>query len=583
MINVVDKACSEFTLTPIFNISNLETPQYIAQALSLIGFKPKNAIVDISNYAMMDLGHPNHMYDMDKIEGKISVRRSRAGEEFAALNDVDYILPEGLLVVADERKVLSIAGVIGGRECKITDTTQNILLEVAHFQPEEVARSGRAINLSTDSRYRFERYVDKKSAIHASIIAEKVIKVCKGVLGKMDVYQYESCADRVITLDIAQIGDIAGFVIDKAKIIEILSKLGFILQDDGITMKVPSWRAHDIVNTADIAEEVLRMIGYDAISAKPLNIVPTASLNVGVVDIRKALPHILSAHEVISWAFMSSKLVSFFGFKKLIQIKNPISGLDIMRPSIIPNLLEFVLDNCAIGQSDYSLFECGHVYSDHAIDMQVINIAGVNVGGLDTAHHTKSGRAFDFFDAKLSAIKILQLFNIEEASLSFTKCDRQYYHPEAAANILLDGKIIGYCGKIHPNILNNMGINLNVVAYEVLPEMLPIVKNLSSEYGKVFSSYQAVVRDFAFIIDQDVSAASIVSAIRKIVEPCIANVDIFDVYSGANIEHGKKSVAVRILLAPTDRTLNDLEIEGIATMVINSVQSECGAIIRAHK
>ncbi|AIF81935.1 phenylalanyl-tRNA ligase subunit beta [endosymbiont of Acanthamoeba sp. UWC8] len=575
--------CYEFLGRYIRDVKNSVLAENIAKTLQLIGSSPKTALVDISNYTMMEFGRPNHIYDADKIEGDIVVRKAKSEEKFIALGGEELQLDEDMLVIADNKKILAVAGIIGGELSKVDENTKNIFIEVANFNPLNIARTGRKLNINTDARYRFERRVDAGiSEFFINHLTEAVMTNCGGeasnlvsICGEQPKYISE------IKFSPAIISKVAGFEIEQTKINEILQKLGFIIEENKV--KIPTHRRGDITSEIDLVEEILRVYGFENIPSAEI-LIKASELFSKSLEKEKRISERLrlkGLDEVISWSFTDEQTAKNFGFDNLIMLENPISSeLSVMRPTIIPNLLGFIAKNLVRGFNNFGLFERGEIFGKEFRDSQSACISGVRVGNMSDKTVHKEERKADFYDIKSDVFAICSEALLNPENLSVTKNVPQYYHPYRSGAFKLGNKLIAFAGEIHPNILKTLNIKENVVGFEVFLENIPKVNPKNAKSKLELSDFQAVNRDFAFIVDEALEAQSILKVIKSVNKSLIENVSIFDIYSGKGVEEGKKSIALSIKIQPKDKTLFDKEIEEICTNIINEVSIKCGAKLR---
>lgn len=577
-----DKNCLEFALAYGSNVDNKVCPSEFARQLQLIGSSPKTPLVDISNYAMFSLGRPNHIYDADKIKGDMHVRFSAQGEEFLALNGVQYTLPEGLTVIADDEKVLSIAGVIGGELSKIEESTKNIIIEIANWDANQIIKAGRALNINTDSRFRFERRVDHGISVKfANFFLSLIQQTCSAQIGDLKVHHKAALPHATeMEFDFDKIKLITGVDISKEHATDILARLGFELK--GSTLLIPTFRQGDIALDVDVVEEIMRIHGFDNIHNQPLqqHLSLTSDAN-SLENIGRNTLINRSYNEIISYSFCSPDDAKRFAFKSNIEIANPISvEMSVMRETIVPNMLAAMKRNEARGLSDSGFFEVGNIYSDAFTDKQTKCFAGLKFGKLNPKSVHKDERDFDFFDAKADLFALIMDLGFDATKLTINDSNApSYYHPARSASFALGKNIVAYCGEIHPSIAKHYDANSRVVTFELFVESLPKAKQKFARAKLEVSDYQAVYRDFAFIVDAKLSAQEITKAC-KMADPMIESANIFDVYEGKNIEEGKKSIALSVKIQPQNKTLSDAEITAIYNKIILDAQIRLQASLR---
>lgn len=576
-----ENACPMFAGRYFKGVKNGESPEWLQNRLKAIGLKPISTLVDITNYIAFEFGRPLHVYDAGKLAGNLEVRFAKEGEKFTALDNKEYNLTTDLLVVSDDKQVQALGGVIGGLESGCGPQTADVFLEVALFNPDAVTRSGRKLEILTDSRYRFERKPDPAFVIKGMEIASRmIIDLCGGQASEPVIAGIEPQWHNIIKLPHGFIKKYSGVEINDAQIDNILNNLGFTINGEKIS--TPSWRP-DVEAAPDLVEEVLRIHGYDNIPMLPI------SANQGQgADSNKTsnLKHILAARglsEVITWSFIDKKKAHLFAqINPGLTLQNPISSeLNYMRPSIVPNLLDALAKNAARGMSDLAFFEIGPVFNDATPGGQSLVLSGV-FSGKHTARNVHGGmRDVDVFDAKAEVLAALEGAGAPTASLQTLREAPAYYHPGKSGVFKLGKTTIGMFGELHPSILKSWDLKVSVMAFEVLLDNIPAPKAKKSTAKPKLekSDYQSSTRDFAFLIDAGVAASEIVKAAGSVDKVLIRDVDLFDVYQGKNIEADKKSIAISIKIQPNDRTLTEAEIEDLSKKVVESIE-KFGGVLR---
>ena len=522
--------------------------------------------------------------DLAKLKGNITVRRAKDGEELLALDRKNYALNTRDCVIADDSGAVGIGGVMGGEHTGVSDTTTDILLEVALFDPIRIAQTGRALAIHSDARMRFERGVDTGFLEIADARAtDLIIELCGGTPTAPTIAGSTARTMPEITFDANAVNTLGGTNIDAARQQEILGALGFTLK--GNVAIPPTWR-HDVSQPADLAEEVLRIVGYDSIPSVSLpkrTGVSTSALSAEqarAAHLRRTAAA-RGLHETYSWGFCSEEQAAAFGGQSdALKLLNPISAeLSVMRPKILPHLIDAVKNNIARGIADVALFELGAVFHDITPTGQDMVLSGVRAGNLNGLHwqHTK---LVDVFDVKADAMAVL-----DAACIDSSKCmvmptkDAPWFHPGRSGVIAQGPKnILAVFGELHPALLKQFGVETPVFAFAVFVSKLPPVKNAKRK-ALTASDYQAVTRDFAFVVDDNVAAADLVAAVNKAEKQLLRDVTIFDVYKGKGVEDTKKSIALTVKIQADDRTLTDVEIEKISTEIITSAR-KIGAVLR---
>ncbi|AAZ68621.1 phenylalanine--tRNA ligase subunit beta [Ehrlichia canis] len=569
----------------IKGIKNCESPKWLKDYLLVCGINSISFVVDITNYIMLSFNRPLHVYDANKIKNKLIFKKADNQTEFYALNDKKYILgTENIVAVDLENSIHSVAGVIGSKLSSCLLDTEDIFLESAWFAPVDIVLSSKKIKLSTDSSYRFERFVDPRFLQTGLDLATKMIlEYCGGT--HFDVVSNEVHVVDNIELNFFpdSVRSIGNVNISNEEIFDFLIKLGFIVDNNNEFLwrvTVPSWRS-DIKHSSDIVEEVLRLYGYDKICEEPIPI-SHVDISDDYHDRLKALLLSEGLMEVITWSFTNMVFAEKLGYSsELLLIDNPISDkLNLMRPSLLLNLLQVVYENQAYGSSEIAIFEIGQVYGFNNICGSNSNVVcGVRYGNNLPRNLYKCDRSVDVFDVKSDVISILQELNIESNSIELRKSDKSYLHPVRSADVYFKDICLGYFGELHPNIVHLYEIKRPVVCFEVFLYKIPKVDVAHKELTE--SCYQSVKRDFAFLIDKDTSVQHLIDVTKNSNPVLIDNVTVFDLYEGNSIGDNKLSVALSVTFNPVDHTLNDQEIKDASDLIINAVAEKLGGVLRS--
>ena len=588
-IEVKDQAlCPLFSAREIKNIKNQASPPYLQKLLQAIGITPVNAAVDVTNYISYSYGQPMHVYDANKVAGGLVIGLAENTCSFNGLNGQVYEVPQSALIITDQSGVAQcLAGILGSNNSACELATTNILLEAAIFEPQIISQTGRELNINTDSRYRFERHVNQEFTLKALDIATQMIsEICGGEISNL--LQTITVAEHKNPIKFSRefLLSRSGVDLSDNQIILILQKLGFTAKQnpDSLYFSAPSWR-NDVSIPEDLVEEILRIYGYENIPITPLKIEikprvisPEYKRN---SDIKRTLAT-LGYDEVITWSFTNSKkLSSFTELLGELFLQNPISSeLDYMRPSILPNLLQICANNLNRSLSDFSLFEVGPVFKDAGIKV-INNACGIRIGKeFPITHH--GNRDFDVFDVKADIASLLRYCgqDIDKCKISSSKMP-SYYHPTRSAAVSLGKELLGYFGQIHPAVAQEFGIKANIVAFELFINSIPVKK---SKFGKrnpyEASPFQPVVRDYAFIVAKDLEVGNLLNLIKNIDANLIRNVELFDIYTGSNIEDHQKSVAISVHIQDNHKTLTSEEIETINQKILTAAQKNLGAVLR---
>ena len=585
-------ACPYFMGRYIRGVKNGESPQWMKDRLLAIGLRPISALVDITNFVTFSYNRPLHVFDADKVNGDIHVRLARAGENLAALNDKTYELDDTMTVVADDTTAEGLGGIMGGEESGCTEDTINVFLESAYFDPIRTAVSGRKLNVTSDARVRFERGVDPESLGDGIEIGTRLIlDLCGGEVSEPVVAGSAPDWQRAIDLRLDRVRTLGGVDLPADEVIRILDVLGFNVQQNGdvLTANIPSWRS-DIVGEACLVEEVVRVHGFDNIPIVAFtnnHHLPHQALN---ADQRKrAIARRTAASrgltEAVTYSFLPSAQADLFGgVTDGLRLVNPISSdLDVMRPSLLPNLIAAAGRNADRGVSNGNLFELGPTFSGDKPGDQMQVLAGIRTGTTGARNWAQQPRAVDVYDVKADAIAILDDMSAPTTNLQVFVEAPAWYHPGRSGELRLGPKTtLARFGEIHPRVLRAMDVKGPVVAFEIFPENLPKPKAAkgAARANLALSNYQPVERDFAFVVDTDVPADKVVGTARGVDKALIADVRLFDVFEGGSMDDGKKSIAINVVMQPTDRTLTDAEIDDVAGRIVEKVSASTGGVLR---
>ena len=584
-------ACPTYDGRYIRNVNNkAETPKWMKDRLNAIGLRSISPLVDITNYINYDMARPLHVFDADKLSGNVTVRMAQEGEKFVSLEEKEYALDCKALGICDDEGVQCLGGIMGGAEKGCSADTKNVFLECALFVPECIARTGRRFQIDSDSRYRYERWVDPKSNILGSDYAVQLItEICGGEVSEMMIEGAEDCAERVAYLRPSRMKDFIGLDISADKIIDILNKLGFktsVEADERIKAVSPTWRG-DIEGEHDLVEEVVRMIGLDNIPAEslPHNQLPKQTLSPAqqrVVTVK----HELAAKgmlETVTWSFTDSKLAEDYRHSDdVVLLMNPISAeLDEMRPSLLPNLLMGAKNNIARGYGNVALFEVGPEFSGRKPGQQTLVAAGVRVGMTSKKHWAGEARAYDVFDVKADALAAIAAANGPFENAQITLDAPAYYHPGRSGVLRLGKNVLAYFGELHPSVAKKAGLKQRVYAFEVYLDNIPLPRDSQGKARKKLQlhSLQPVEKDLAFLVDKSVKAMDVITAAKNADRNAITDVRVFDVY-GEDSDGDKKSIAISVTFQPVEKTFSDQELEVLMNKIIQEMKKRCNAELR---
>lgn len=585
-------ACPTYVGRYIRNVNNkAETPKWMKDRLTAIGLRSISPLVDITNYINYDMARPLHAFDADKLKGNVTVRMAKDGEKFVSLEDKEYALDCKSLGICDDEGVQCLGGIMGGAAKGCSEETKDVFLECALFKPECIARTGRRFQIDSDSRYRYERWVDPKSNILGSDYATQlIIDICGGEASDVMIAGSEDCAARVAYLRPSRLKDFIGIEVSAEKIIEILNNLGFetsIEPDGRIKAVSPTWRG-DIEGEHDLVEEVVRMIGLDNIPAEslPHDNFPKQTLTPAqrrAVTVKHELAD-RGMLETVTWSFTDSNIAQYFRRSEdVVLLMNPIAAdLNEMRPSVLPNLLLGAKNNIARGYGNVSLFEVGPEFYGRKPGQQTLIAGGVRVGMTSKKHWSGEARAFDVFDVKADALAAIAAANGPFENAQITLDAPKYYHPGRSGVLRLGKNVLAYFGELHPSITKKTGIKQRVYAFEVYLDNIPLPRDSQGKAKKKLelSQFQPVDKDLAFVVDRKVRAIDVVSAAKTADRNAITEVRVFDLYEGENLPADKKSIAISVTFQPVEKTFSDQDLEVLMNKIIQEMKKKCGAELR---
>ncbi|WP_457150089.1 phenylalanine--tRNA ligase subunit beta [Mesorhizobium sp. P5_C1] len=588
--------CPGFALRLVRGVKNGPSPKWLQQRLIAIGLRPISALVDITNYVTFDRGRPLHVFDARKVAGNLTVRRARDGEKVQALDGREYTLTPEMCVIADEDGVESIAGIMGGEHSGCDENTSDVLIESALWDPITTARTGRTLGIITDARYRFERGVDPEFMVPGVELATRlVLDFCGGTPTEIEVTGYAGHQPRIVSFPLSEVKRLTGIEVPRAESLDILSRLGFKPQGSGdvVDVAVPSWRP-DVDSKADLVEEVMRIHGVDNIAPQPLgahdavNARILTTLQVRTRTAKRALA-VRGMMEAITWSFIPARHAELFGGgQTALKLANPIAAdMSDMRPSLLPGLIAAAQRNADRGIGDVALFEVSGTYEGDGADQQRRVAAGVRRG---TAKLDGSGRnwagnsgAVGVFDAKADAIAALEACGAPVDRLQVEAGGPAWYHPGRSGTIKLGPKtVLGTFGEFHPKTLEGLDVSGPLCGFEVFVDAVPEpkAKPTKTKPKLELSAFQAVKRDFAFVVDRTVEAGTLVRAALAADKKLITAVSVFDIFEGASLGEGKKSIAIEVSIQPVEKTLTDEDFEALAKRIIENVGKQTGGVLR---
>jgi phenylalanyl-tRNA synthetase beta chain len=589
--------CPAFALRLVRGVKNGPSPDWLQRRLTAIGLRPINALVDITNFITFDRGRPLHVFDAAKVHGHLTVRRAHDGESLVALDGKLYTLDDTICVIADEKGVESLSGIMGGEASGVSATTTDVLIESALWDPLNIAQSGRKLGINSDARYRFERGVDPAFMRPGLELATKmVLELCGGEPSEVTVAGKAEAPERTIDFPLDELPRLAGLDLPLADVRRVLNKLGLHVagQDNRVTIAPPSWRA-DIEGKADIVEEVVRIVGVDRVPFTPFDRgeAPRKPVLTAIQLRTRKGKRALAARgmvEAVTWSFISKPQAELFGGGQAeLALANPIaSDLSDMRPSLIPGLIAAAQKNADRGSPDVALFEVGQVFKGDQPEDQLTAASGVRralakASGIGR-HWSAPAAEVDAFDVKGDALAALTAAGAPAQALQVVPGAPAWFHPGRSGTIQIGPQnVLGYFGELHPRALEALDAEGPLAAFEVILDKIPEPKAKATRAKPVLelSQFQPVERDFAFVVDRAVKAADILRATQSVDRKLISNVTVFDVYEGKGIDPGKKSIAIAVTLQPRDKTMTDQEIDAVAAKIVAEVGKRTGGVLRA--
>ncbi|MEA3010951.1 MAG: phenylalanyl-tRNA synthetase beta chain [Sphingomonadales bacterium] len=584
-IRIEDReGCPAFYGRVIRGVRNGPSPRWLRQRLKAVGQRPISALVDMTNYVMLGYGRPLHVYDLAQLTGAVSARRARDGEEVLALNGKSYRLDPTMTVIADEAGVHDIGGIMGGEHSGVTETTTDILIECAYFDPEGIARTGQKLALASDARTRFERGVDPAFLDTGLALATALaIELAGGEASEPVRAGSPPDLARIVEYRPARARELGGVEVPEAEQAAILERLGFGVETgEPWRINVPSWR-RDVDGSADIVEEVARIHGFDKLLVEPLPrrpgvAAPTATPEQRVERKVRRSAAARGLNEAVTWSFLSESEAAPFGGSAWV-LDNPISeDLKAMRPSLLPGLLSAARRNIARGAESVRLFEIGRRYlADGERPTLGLVLAGERA---PRSWRSGKGQGFDAFDAKAEALALLTAAGAPADNLQSLAGASGVYHPGRSGRLALGPKnVLAEYGELHPAILRAFDLEGPLVAAEIFLDAVPQRRGGRMRDPYAPPALQAVKRDFAFLVLADAPADILLRAVRGADRHAIAGVSLFDVFTGAGVPEGMKSLAVEIVLQPGEKSFTEDELKAISARIV-AAAAKAGARLR---
>ncbi len=585
------EGCPAFYGRVIRGVKNGTSPKWLADALKSTGQRPISALVDITNFLMLAFGRPAHVYDLAKLSGAVVARRAQQGEQVLALNEKTYTLDDSMTVIADDTGVHDIAGIMGGEDSGVSDSTTDVLLEIAYFDPPRIGVTGRALGLTSDARTRFERGVDPEFLDDGlALLTSLIVETCGGEASEIVRAGSPPAEPKVVRFDPAMTAKLGGVEVAEDRQRAILSALDFKVADDWTVTCPP--RRHDIEGPADLVEEVVRIEGLDKVESVPLTRAPGVAKPTATPQqklerrVRRAAAG-RGLHEAVTWSFLPVPEAEHFADgAQLWVLDNPISeDLKAMRPSLLPGLLTAAKRAADRGAAGARLFEIGRRYlrgqGGHSDEHATL---GLVLAGEKTPRGWANGKAqgFDAYDAKAEALALLEAAGAPVDNLMVMGEAGPQFHPGQSATLRLGPKkVLARFGALHPNTLKAFDIDGPVVAAEIFLDAIPAKKN--AEFARAPYSppaLQPVTRDFAFLVDSALPAGDLVKAVRGADKQAIVGARIFDRFDGQGVPEGKTSLALEVTLQPGEKSFTDEELKAISDAIVKAA-AKLGAELRA--
>jgi phenylalanyl-tRNA synthetase beta chain len=587
--------CPAFGLRLVRGAKNSPSPDWLQKRLTAIGLRPINALVDITNFITFDRGRPLHVFDADKVHGNLTVRRARNGEKLLALDGKTYTLDEAVCVIADEKGVESLSGIMGGEATGCSEKTTNVLMESALWDELNIAQTGRKLGINSDARYRFERGVDPAYMVPGLELAtQMVLDLCGGEASEIIVAGDPTPKEKVIDFPLSELPRLTGLKLPLTDLRRVLEKLGFFTAGQGERVKVavPSWRP-DVHGRADIVEELVRIVGVDRVPSTRFGREQARKPVLTPIQNRtRKAKRALAARgllEAVTWSFVSKREAELFGGgAPELALANPIAAeLSDMRPSLIPGLIMAAQRNADRGFPDTAVFEVGQIFKGDQPADQLTAASGLRRGlakpsGSGRHWSDKSGPV-DAFDVKADAFAVLAASGAPMQALQVVPGGPAWFHPGRCGTIQIGPQnVLGHFGELHPRAIAGLKAEGPLVAFEVILEKIPEPKARPTRAKPLLdvSPFQPVERDFAFVVDNSVKAADIVRAAQNVDKKLVTNVVVFDVYEGKGIDPGKKSIAIAVTIQPREKTMTDAEIETLAGKIVTEVTKRTGGVLR---
>ncbi|MEA2097244.1 MAG: phenylalanine--tRNA ligase subunit beta [Candidatus Cloacimonadota bacterium] len=590
--NEVPELCTRYTARIIKKVEIKESPSWLKKQLISVGLRPINNVVDITNFVMMEFGHPLHAFDYSLINGKrIIVRKAKENEKFPALDEITYKLNTDDIVIADEERAIALAGIIGGENSHITSDTKDIVIESANFLYSSIRKTAGRMKISTDSSYRFERDITDEVAELASVRAcELILDIAGGKLikGKLDSFPSKKEL-RKVSIRPSRVKKILSIEITSKQITDYLIALGLIFikeSEDKLKFEIPYYRK-DLTREIDLIEEVIRLNGYNNV---PTFLRSQNIMNKLVFYTRRKVKDTLVNYgfsEVINWNFGDPKDLDKFNIKKedlrrnFAKLKNPLGdSFSIMRSMLLPSLLKNALYNINHGQKNIRIFELKKVFTrkDEKLATEKLHLSGLLYGELDPVYWKDNSEQIDFYDVKGITESILAELKVENCEYKMS--DEPYYQPGIGASIITSGKTIASLGKIDPKIAVKYDIDIPIFAFDIDLDAIFAMDIFSDSVFENIPKFPPILRDISFVISKEHKYVNIIETIKKVGKKSISKIVLFDEFAGKNIKEGFHSLTFSLVFSSDTKTLTDEYINNILKKVISALKNSYNAEMR---
>ena len=586
--------CPRYTARLVKDVEIKESPEWIQRRLKAAGIRPINNVVDITNFVLMEYNQPLHSFDYNKInEGKIIVRRAEKGEKITTLDEEQRLLDDEMLVIADPKEAIAVAGVMGGFESEVTSQTTDVLIESAYFNPVSVRKTAKKLAMHSDASHRFERGVDIEKAVEANNRACQLLEKCAGgrvVPGVIDEYprQYEAA---VIELDCERVNELLGVELQESKIIEILKRLQFSVEkkEAELLVTVPSFRT-DISLGADLVEEIARVYGYNEIeSSRPVS--KQRGQRTAKQNFEKRVKELLNSgglDEVITYSLQAKKsyqdlnLTEVEGFNQFVEIKNPLSAaFGILRTTLLPGLIDVLASNARRQGAEMAVFETGTVFRNVGANKRPIELNKLGGGLFGAENNLWQQDAPNFYQLKGVLEMLFEHLQLSDFHLEFAEA-RPYLHPGRKAELIIEGQKLGFIGEIHPQLAEKNDLPQGAAIFEMdLDKLFALSKAKSYHYQQI-TKYPVLDRDLAVVIKEEIAVGEILQAIKNAAGEMLKEIKLFDIYQGDQIKSGYKSAAFELKFQAEDRTLRDEEVNERFNKIVDHLSEQYSAEIRGN-